>query len=445
MKSTGEAYETCWAYSAAQRSINTHCHLLPEREFEGFDLDKLLRNSYLNWCGVTWGEDPASRRELFEKIQLRSAFVWLQKSLQDIYRSDLSLSAGNWEAWDELIAAAHAGPGFRQELLRQTCRYQRMILDAYWRPGSDNQDPDLFSPTFRVNGFFFGYAQTETDHDGNNPYRLYPRPFICELDEYVSWVRGHIVEKTAQGCVALKVPIAYDRGLDFKEVDRARASQAFTALTHRFAAWEVEASQSEPSIAGSLPSNAPSSGSSRSVELGLDPQLVKDFQDYLFYQVCQVAAECRLPLQVHTGSGQGRRTNALQLLEAIQKNPDTQFVLLHCSYPWVQDAVTLVSRYANTYADLSMLPLFSSQAARTVLEELIENSNSDRLAWGCDTWTPEESLGALLALRGVLANTLAHRIASGYLDQQAAEFLIENLHYRNAQQLYRLGESVGER
>ncbi len=65
---------------------------------------------------------------------------------------------------------------------------------------------------------------------------------------------------------------------------------------------------------------------------------MKDFQDYLFFQVCQVAAELRLPLQVHTGTGQGKNTNALCLLEAIQKNPETQFVLLHCSYPWIQDA-----------------------------------------------------------------------------------------------------------
>ena len=85
-----------------------------------------------------------------------------------------------------------------------------------------------------------------------------------------------------------------------------------------------------------------------------------------------------------------------------------------------------------------MLPLFSSQAAKTMLDELIEGANSHKMAWGCDTWTPEESYGSLLALRHVLARTLSERIADGYLDQEAAAFLIENILYHNPQQLYRL-------
>ncbi len=73
-----------------------------------------------------------------------------------------------------------------------------------------------------------------------------------------------------------------------------------------------------------------------------------------------------------------------------------------------------------------------------MLEELIEGANSDKAAWGCDTWTPEESYAALLALRHVLARTLSGRIANGYFDQQAAEFLIDNILYHNPSQLYGL-------
>ena len=38
-----------------------------------------------------------------------------------------------------------------------------------------------------------------------------------------------------------------------------------------------------------------------------------------------------------------------------------------------------------------------------MLHELIERATLDRIFWGCDTWTAEESFGALLAFRHVLA------------------------------------------
>ncbi len=443
MRSERDLYEYCLAYSERRPVINTHCHILPEPEFEHFDLEKLLRNSYLNWCGVDWENNLASRQNLFEKVRLRSAFTWLEKSLQSIYQSDQPLSAETWDDWSGRIAGAHADAGFRRKLLQEGCGYRKLVLDAYWQPGSDNQDPALFSPTFRVNSFFFGYALSETDHDGNNPYRLYPRPFILELEAYVDWLRESVQLKRSQGCVALKIPIAYDRGLDFREVSHSRASQAFEVITRRFASLESE-TETSPAVnhGEELPSNAPSTGTSRAAEMGIEPQDVKDFQDYLFFQVCRLAAEFRLPLQVHTGTGQGKSTNALFLLEAIQKNPEAQFVLLHCSYPWIQDTSFLASRFSNVHTDLSMLPLFSSQAAGMVLEELIEGANSHQVAWGCDTWTPEESYAALLALRHVLARMLSVRIANGYFDQEAAEFLIDNILYHNPKQLYGLQDHL---
>jgi predicted TIM-barrel fold metal-dependent hydrolase len=55
------------------------------------------------------------------------------------------------------------------------------------------------------------------------------------------------------------------------------------------------------------------------------------------------------------------------LREAIQKFPETRFVLLHCSYPWIEDISLLVSNHPNVYPDLSWVPLLSTQAATTLL------------------------------------------------------------------------------
>jgi uncharacterized protein len=424
-----EPYDELFDYARNRPKINTHCHQLPVKELQAFDLDALLRNSYMNWCGISWDGSSHSRNNLLEKTRFNSFFVWLQKSLWQLYDCEDALSGPNWHAWNERIQTAYQDSSHLEKVLSDRCAYQSMVLDAYWNPGSDNGRSDLFRPTFRVNAFFFGYSTISADHDGNNPYVLYPRTFILDLDQYVAWVRDSILAHKASGCVALKIPIAYDRGLDFCDVTIEQAREAFSRLT--------AASPESPGLIESttFPANAPVSSPIKPLP-GAAPEDVRVFQDYLFFQICHIAAEANLPLQVHTGMGQGLRTNALQLREAIQKFPETRFVLLHCSYPWTEEMGLLVTSYPNVYADLSWVPLISTQAATTLLHELIERTTVDRICWGCDTWTPEESYGSLLALCHVLASTLVKKIIDGYFSTQDAFLFIDHLLTDNPNQLY---------
>jgi predicted TIM-barrel fold metal-dependent hydrolase len=419
--------------------MNTHCHQLPERVYREFDLDALFHNAYLNWCGVSWDHTARSRQNLLEKVRFHSAFVWLWKGLQELYATNEPLTADTWEAWSERIRCAHADPSYRPAVLTGRCAYRRLILDAYWEPGSDNGNPGLFAPAFRVNAFHFGYSPQAFDQDGNNPYALYPRPFITDLEEYLGWVRDCIVANQSGGCVALKVPLAYDRGLDFAAVSLDQARRAFARLAEFYAArpLSLEPLEGERPI----PENAPAPFQPAELEPGVDPQDIKDFQDFLFFWICRVAAELDLPVQIHTGTGQGRRTQAAWLQDAIQKNPATRFVLLHCGYPWIQDIPALVSRYPNVFPDLSMLPLFSTQACRAMLHELIEGATADRLSWGCDTWTPEESFGSLLAFRHVLASVLAEKVVEGYFSLEDARLVIDYALFQNAARFYHLDSS----
>lgn len=430
-----DLYTEFSAYIDSQPKVNTHCHQLPERELRQFGLERLLRNSYVNWCGVSWDNSHASHAVLIEKVGFNSFFVWLQKSLQQLYGENSRLSADTWQGWEDRIRAAYQDPLHAQTTLTKHCGYRRMLLDAYWDPGSDNGLPELFAPAYRINSFFFGYSLDAADHDGNNPYILAPRAFICDLDEYLGWVRDNLRLHRQAGCVALKIPIAYDRGLDFEPVSAGPAHQAFARLT------AASAPQPErPGLKGGergLPSNAPSisaplqSGSAEALD-------VKTFQDYLFFQVCQMAAELDLPLQIHTGMGQGRRTNAAHLQTAIQSFPSTRFVLLHCSYPWIQDICMLVDKYPNVFPDLSMLPLLSTHTASAMLHELIERASLERIFWGCDTWTVEESFGALLAFRHALALTLSEKVVEGYFTRADAVLVIDAILHNNSQRFYKL-------
>jgi predicted TIM-barrel fold metal-dependent hydrolase len=433
-------YQELYQHTAGHAVINTHSHHLPEAEFATYNLDALLRNSYVNWCGVGFDNTPESRAHFLERVRYHAYFVWLQKSLQELYAFGEPLSVTNWERLSAQIQLAHQEPGHQMKVLTGQCGYRKIVQDAYWNAGSDNGYPSLFTPSFRINAFHFGYGPWTVDQDGNSPYTLYPHPFITDLDEYLDWVRQKILEKRAQGCVALKLPIAYDRGLDFAEVPYNQAQAAFGRLAAAFLNASNSPQSAEQSNSDRLMiSNVPVQPSTEFPQVpGANAEDIKAFQDFLFFQICRSAAELDLPVQIHTGMGQGRRTNALWLQEVIQRNPQTRFVLLHGSYPWVEDIPALVRLYPNVFADLCWLPLGSTRAGKFLLHELIENATSDKVMWGCDTWTAEESYGALLSLRFVLSSVLAEKVNEGYLTTQDAQQIIDNVLFRNAADFFRL-------
>ena len=391
--------ENLMDYIGHRSIINTHCHHLRDLDFTNYDLDVLLKNSYVAWCNVAWDSTPVSRANLLEKVRFNAAFVWLQKSLVEIYHLPEPLTAENWDNVSSIIRRAYKDEVRHTGMMQNLCGYVKILEDAYWDPGSDLGHPDLFTPIFRVNSFLFGYGPEARDHDGNNALILYDHR-ITDIDEYTSFVYGKIQEMKKRGCVALKVPVAYDRRLDFTETYKEAAQKAFYE------------DRSEADI--------------------------KAFQDYLFFEICKMASEESLPIQVHTGMGRLRQSNALWLREAIEKNPATKFVLLHCSYPWTQDISALLRYYPNVYPDLSYLPLLSTVACQHTLHDMIEGGTSEKVCWGCDTWTPEESYGSLLAFRHSMVRTMTEKVESGYLSLEDARTVMDNIIYHNAKSLYKL-------
>ena len=98
----------------------------------------------------------------------------------------------------------------------------------------------------------------------------------------------------------------------------------------------------------------------------------------------------------------------------------------------------LVDKYPNVFPDLSMLPLVSTRSSISMLHDLIERGTLDRIFWGCDTWTAEESFGALLAFRHVLALTLAEKVGEGYFSRADALLVIDSIFLKNPERFYKL-------
>jgi predicted TIM-barrel fold metal-dependent hydrolase len=159
---------------------------------------------------------------------------------------------------------------------------------------------------------------------------------------------------------------------------------------------------------------------------------IKKFQDYLFEIICDIAAELEFPLQVHTGLGDLFETSPLYLERLIKRHPKTIFILMHGGYPWMDDLMGLAHNYQNVVIDLCWLPLISSSAAVRVLYELLDVCNMNRICWGCDTHTGEESYGALLVFTDVLAKVLYEKVSEGYFDMKHALICINNIMETNA-------------
>ena len=60
----------------------------------------------------------------------------------------------------------------------------------------------------------------------------------------------------------------------------------------------------------------------------------------------------------------------------------------------------------------------------------------DKVSWGCDTWTSEESYGALLAFRFVLAMVLGEKVMNSYITIDDAKAIVDNIMYKNPLKLY---------
>lgn len=385
--------------------ISCHEHNLVLDQGDQVTLDHIFRNSYVGWCGVEPGSSSSEREEFIRQVGTNSYYRWLLRSMQKLYEFEGELNASNWEAISTRLAESHVRPDWYFTIMRKYGRIEKAILDAYWDPGSDNGHPEFYFPTFRINALVMSHNRDVQDHNGNNAWELFSRYGMApgSFSEYLEAVEALLTIKKQAGCVALKCALAYDRSLAFTAGERGDAQAVFgsTADVHSAKA--------------------------------------RAFQDYMFRFVVDRAGVLGLPVQCHVGLGKLHGSSPMNLLSVIEKYPRTRFVLFHGGYPWIHEIGGLLHNYDNVYADLVWLPLISPTAAIRGLHEWIEVARtSEKITWGGDCWTPEETYGAVLALRYVVAKVLSEKILDGYFGHQEALELARQIFGENARKLYGL-------
>jgi len=313
-----------------------------------------------------------------------------------------ALSAESFSLFDKKIREAHEkDKDYHMHLLKEACRYDRAILDAYWDTGSDDGHPEFFNTTFRIDCYMLAYDKEKTDQNDTNAFLMFGAEFE-NIDSVTDHIYAKLIEGKQKGVVAIKCASAYDRSLDFNIVTKEQARRVFEVSR------EKRREEDE-----------------------------KAFQDYLFHEVCELAGEMNIPFQVHTGLGALDKTNAMQLLPAIRAHADTKFVLFHGGYPWTDDILGLAHLYPRQiFPDLCWLPLISPGKAIKFVSEIVDIISDGALCWGCDTWTSEESYGALLAARDVFAKAFSLKIEDGYFSFNDACNYINGIMNKNVKELY---------
>lgn len=380
------------------RAINTHSHNMVDWQ-PPCSLYAMLQKTYSGWLIRDPGDCPAGIQEYFSRLSANSYFSWWRKSVELLYGDGRPLTVESWDWYDQAVLRAYSEqPEHNTQLLRKRCGYDAIILDDYHKPGCDHGAPGLFRPAYRCDMFLCGWAPDVSDENGNCA-RIWFERRPATLDEYTDEVEKAVDKAVRAGCKALKIAIAYERTLEFGPDTRPGALKA----------WQTG---------------------------GKTAAQRKAFGDYMMFMLAHIAAVHDLPVQIHTGLGALQGSRALGLRALIERNPATKFDLFHAGYPWCGDVLALAHNYPNAAVDLCWLPLISTARAVSFLQEALEVLPADKLLWGCDTWTAEESYGARMAMHHCLLEVLNQLIAEGTINHAYGVQLARGILYGNAQRLY---------
>jgi len=390
-----------WDYIDSLPIVSTHEHHRPFSSCVEGSLEFLFANSYVAWCGVDC-KNVSDRARFLDLVSGNSYFVWYERALDELFNLGSKITVRNWDAVSEKIRAVFSDVGFHEQVFRKHCGFKRAIQDSQWEPGGDNSRPDLYAPAFRINSFLIAHHPDVSDHNGNNAQVLYGK---CEdTDEYLSMLEKVVVKMKARGCVCLKFAVDAGHLLSFNGGSKQIADRVFGKPPEEVTQADVTA-----------------------------------FADYVFEQICIIAARHSIPLQCHTGLGAPSTSHPLNLIPVIERHCDTKFVILHGGYPWINEVAALTHNYENVYIDMSVLPLVCTSAAVKHLHLLLESArDASRITWGGDCCYVTESYGAAIAMRYVLKVVLSEKVASGYLTEQRARRLAERILAVNAEELYDL-------
>ena len=343
--------------------------------------------------------------EKFVEHSGSNAFVRnLIRALTDLYDLDEDgITPENWERLDAEIRRRHGDQGWRHEVLDRA-GIERIITDPFQDPLLDANRAlgPRYSSVLRINALAFGWHPESCDHNGNSGHRFAQRigRRLDSFDDYLKMLEVLLDTMAERHQVGLKNALAYDRSVNFDDVDEEAARRAW--------------GQRNPTA-----------------------EERKAFGDVIVDRLCRLAGERDVPFQMHLGSARIRGSHPINAAGLIERHPNTRFLLMHLAFPWSRDLLGMAFVYRNIWIDLTWSALLSPTYFKQTLHEAIEVlPDESRMMIGGDNWHVEETYGAIGLMRRLIGEVLREKVDDGYFGPEDARRLARKILSENASRFF---------
>lgn len=402
-------------------AIDTHDHLRPFDQIPfrdetdrgpGMTLHGIWRGSYYTWTNplAPW---PAGRpfeawweqaRHDFDDARATSFYRYLLPAFRDLYGVDFeTMTDEQARQLNDRIFANYQDARWLEEVVTRRANIELMFIDPYWARLQFEKAYRFSVPVLNVTQLVKGTHPGQFANPLDSPYVFAEREGLplATLDDYLAVVDAIFAQAVASDAVCLKSTLAYERTLDFTNVPRERAAAAFGRPRDELA-----------------------------------PQEQKDFEDFMFWRITELAARHDLPFQIHTGQARVQGSNPILLVDLVEANPQTKFILFHGGFPWTGETGVIAMRHKNVWIDSVWLPTLSYTMAKRAYQEWLEMVPSDRIMWGADTVQAEGIYAATEFTRQCLAEALAEKVERGELVEEHAARIGRQILRENALKLF---------
>ena len=368
--------------------VDNHCHPMLLQQ----NMDALQFRSYFS--------EATDASFALKHVSNTVYYLWLLRQLSNIY--------GTGRAEDAIIAARNSqSPDSLMRSLIQAANIDTLILDVAHPAPDECYAPELIGSvaqchTAKLLRLEVLMQDLIVAHD--------------DFDEVIARFSAEVEHSRQHGYCALKSIVAYRTGLNIAEWTKDEA-----ALSFREARTEA-------------------------IEKGQLRIAHKPLLDYLLHVAFAIAAERSLPIQFHTGYGDGdldmRLANPLHLRAVLERSDyqTMQVILLHESYPYCQYGAYLAAIYPHVYFDLSYtIPFVDKLEMLAFTRQALSIAPASKLMYSSDgIFVPEMHWAGAIRGRKILGQVLQDMISAEEIDEQQAYRLAQQILHDTAYSVYGL-------
>jgi len=435
MKDRSKLYQTIRKAVDGVGIVDTHEHLLQEKErtAKKADLFETFLSHYASSDLVSSGMSQEEldkvrnvtlpledRWEIFKPFWARIQNTGYVRAINIAVKDLYGVSGVSEDTYKDLALKMEQAnkPGIYQWILKEKSGIDVSILDSLSVP-LEEVDRKFFAPVTRFDDFVMAKDRTGFEALGKRSGKT-----IHSFSDLIRALELQF-EKASKIIVGVKIGLAYLRDLRFEKVSQREAEEVFVNIYNQefFSRRQLDTRVER-------------------VPEGLCLKDTRPLQDFMVHKIIQLAAEKRLPVQVHTGIQEGNEnviTNSKPtlLINLFREYKEVRFDVFHGSYPYMGELSVLAKNFQNVYVDMCWLHIISPHNARQALAEWLDTVPWNKIfGFGGDYIFAEGVYGHSVIARENIARVLVEKVDEGSFTEEQAVDLAHRLLRDNAYEFF---------